>query len=248
MSGRSPGRIAVLISGRGSNMHALIDACNSGALPAEVCLVISNRADAEGLRSAREAGIETACIAHADFPDREAFDSALVARLQQAQPDLVALAGFMRILTPVFITPFAGRLLNIHPSLLPKYPGLHTHQRAIDAGDSEAGSTVHFVTPELDSGPPVLQARVPIQTHDTAESLALRVLEMEHAIYPLAARWFLQGRLTLDKQGAHFDGQKIPANGLHYRPHVNADGAAAGSRPECHVSRGPGPGHSVRRT
>ena len=228
MSASPRARIAVLISGRGSNMRALLDACNHGTLPAEISLVVSNRADAEGLQAAREAGIETACIAHADYPSREAFDAALVHRLQQVDPDLVALAGFMRILTPVFITPFAGRLLNIHPSLLPKYPGLHTHQRAIDAGDSEAGSTVHFVTPELDGGPPVLQARVPIRADDTADSLAQRVLEMEHAIYPLAALWFLQGRLTLDKQGALFDGQTIPANGLQYRPPSVTDDAAAG--------------------
>ena len=220
------GRIAVLISGRGSNLQAFIEACKTGQLPAQICLVVSNRADAAGLQCARDAGIEVACIAHTDYADREGFDAALVARLQQAQPDLVVLAGFMRILTPVFITPFAGRLLNIHPSLLPKYPGLHTHQRAIDAGDSEAGSTVHFVTPELDGGPPVLQARVAVGANDTAYSLAQRVLSVEHAIYPLAALWFLQGRLTLDQQGAHCNGQKIPACGLQYPPPLAADSAA----------------------
>tara|TARA_R110002110_G_scaffold110071_4_gene274392 strand:- start:15780 stop:16490 length:711 start_codon:yes stop_codon:yes gene_type:complete len=224
------GRIAILISGRGSNMSAFLDACDRGDLPARVCLVLSNRADAEGLATARQAGIETACIAHGDYPDREAFDAALVRRLRQAQPDLVVLAGFMRILTPVFITPFAGRLLNIHPSLLPKYPGLHTHQRALDAGDDEAGSTVHFVTPELDGGPPVLQARVSILPGDTADSLARRVVAVEHEIYPLAALWFLQGRLTLNEQGAFLDGQKIPASGIPYRPqdaicHLAADGS-----------------------
>lgn len=226
------GRIAILISGRGSNMRAFLEACERGKLPARVCLVISNRADAEGLTSARQAGIETACIAHGDYPDRESFDAALVRRLQQAQPDLVILAGFMRILTPVFITPFAGRLLNIHPSLLPKYPGLHTHQRALDAGDDEAGSTVHFVTPELDGGPAVLQARVSILPGDTADSLARRVVALEHEIYPLVARWFLQGRLTLNEQGAFLDGQKIPASGVPYRPQdaVRHD-AADGSQP-----------------
>ncbi|MDO8862182.1 phosphoribosylglycinamide formyltransferase [Haliea sp. E1-2-M8] len=214
----SVSRIAILISGRGSNMGTLLQACERGELPAQVCLVLSNRADAEGLDNARRAGIATACIAHGDYPDREAFDAALVRRLQQAQPDLVMLAGFMRILTPVFITPFAGRLLNIHPSLLPNYPGLHTHQRALDAGDSEAGSTVHFVTPELDGGPPVLQARVPILPGDTADSLARRVVALEHEIYPLAALWYLQGRLTLNQQGAFLDGQKIPPSGVPYRP------------------------------
>lgn len=218
MTPAAQGRIAILISGRGSNMLAFLEACAQGALPARVCLVLSNRADAEGLASARQAGIETACIAHGDYADREAFDAALVKRLQAAQPDLIILAGFMRILTPVFITPFAGRLLNIHPSLLPKYPGMHTHQRALDAGDSEAGSTVHFVTQELDGGPPVLQARVPVLPGDTADSLARRVIALEHEIYPLAALWFLQGRLTLNEQGAFLDGQKIPANGIMYRP------------------------------
>ncbi len=218
MAAAGEGRIAILISGRGSNMLTFLGACARGELPARVCLVLSNRAEAEGLASAREAGIETACIAHGDYPDREAFDAAMVERLQLAQPDLVILAGFMRILTPVFITPFTGRLLNIHPSLLPKYPGLHTHQRALEAGDGEAGSTVHFVTPELDGGPPVLQARLPVLPGDTADSLARRVVALEHQIYPLAALWFLQGRLRLNEQGAFLDGQKIPASGVTYRP------------------------------
>lgn len=218
MSRAAEGRIAILISGRGSNMRAFLDACARGELPARVCLVLSNRADAEGLAAASQAGIATACIAHGDYPDREAFDAAMVQRLQQAEPDLVILAGFMRILTPVFITPFAGRLLNIHPSLLPKYTGLHTHQRALDAGDSAAGCTVHFVTQELDGGPPVLQARVPIMPGDTADSLARRVVALEHEIYPLAALWYLQGRLALNEQGAFLDGQKIPASGVPYRP------------------------------
>lgn len=229
------GRIAILISGRGSNMSAFLEACDHGDLQARVCLVLGNRADAQGLAIADQAGIATACILHGDYPDREAFDAALVQRLQQAQPDLVVLAGFMRILTPVFITPFAGRLLNIHPSLLPKYPGLHTHQRALDAGDDEAGSTVHFVTPELDGGPPVLQARVPILPGDTADSLARRVVALEHEIYPLAALWFLQGRLTLNEQGAFLDGQKIPASGIAYRPQdaIRHDAADSSQQRHC---------------
>ncbi len=232
MAHAGQGRIAILISGRGSNMQAFLEACERGELPARVCLVLSNRADAEGLATARRAGVETACIAHGDYPDREAFDAALVLRLQQAQPDLVILAGFMRILTPVFITPFAGRLLNIHPSLLPKYPGLSTHQRALDAGDSEAGCTVHFVTPELDGGPPVVQAMTPILPGDTADSLAARVITLEHEVYPLAALWFLQGRLTLNEQGAFLDGQKIPASGIPYRPQdaVRHDAADSGQQ------------------
>lgn len=208
----------MLISGRGSNMQAFIDACRDGRLNAEICLVLSNRADAAGLQTAQDAGLPTACIEHRDYPSREAFDAALIACLTPREPDLVILAGFMRILTPVFIEPFFGRLLNIHPSLLPKYPGLNTHQRAIDAGDREAGATVHFVTPELDGGPPVLQARVPVQPGDDADSLAARVVREEHQIYPLAARWFLEGRLTLKQDGAFLDGQKIPASGILYRP------------------------------
>lgn len=233
MTAAAEGRIAILISGRGSNMVAFLEACARGILPARVCLVLSNRGDAEGLASARQAGVETACIAHGDYPDREAFDAALVQRLRQAQPDLIILAGFMRILTPVFITPFAGRLLNIHPSLLPKYPGMHTHQRALDAGDSAAGSTVHFVTQELDGGPPVLQAKVSILPGDTADSLARRVIALEHEIYPLAALWFLQGRLALNEQGAFLDGQKIPASGIPYRPQDGARQPAA----DCNQQR-----------
>jgi phosphoribosylglycinamide formyltransferase-1 len=208
----------VLISGRGSNMQAFIEACGDGRLNAEICLVLSNRADAAGLQTAQSAGLPTACIEHRDYPSREAFDAALVACLAPREPDLVILAGFMRILTPVFIEPFFGRLLNIHPSLLPKYPGLNTHQRALEAGDREAGATVHFVTPELDGGPPVLQARVPVQPGDDANSLAARVVREEHQIYPLAARWFLEGRLTLTQDGAFLDGQKIPASGILFRP------------------------------
>lgn len=218
MSSRSPARIAVLISGRGSNMQAFIDACADGRLDAEICLVLSNRADAAGLETARAAGLPVACIEHRDYPSREAFDAALVQCLAPREPDLVILAGFMRILTPVFIEPFFGRLLNIHPSLLPKYPGLNTHQRALDAGDREAGATVHFVTPELDGGPPILQARVAVEPGDDADSLAARVVRQEHQIYPLAAHWFLQGRLTLNQDGAFLDGQKIPASGILYRP------------------------------
>ncbi|TGD71170.1 phosphoribosylglycinamide formyltransferase [Mangrovimicrobium sediminis] len=209
-------RLAILISGRGSNMLSFIRACEAGELDAEIAVVLSNRPDAAGLRSAADAGIATRCVDHREFPDRESFDRALVETLQPFTPDAVILAGFMRILTPAFITPFAGKLLNIHPSLLPKYPGLHTHQRALDAGDSEAGVTVHFVTPELDGGPPILQARVPIEPGDSAEQLAARVLEREHVIYPIAARWLLQGRLRLDEKGALLDGERIPATGIDY--------------------------------
>ena len=210
-------RLAVLISGRGSNMQAFIDACRLGDLDAEIAVVLSNNPDAQGLARAKEAGIDTLCINHRDYEDRESFDQAMVDALTPYAPDLVILAGFMRILTPVFITPFTGKLLNIHPSLLPKYPGLHTHQRALDAGDEEAGVTVHFVTPELDGGPPIIQARVPINEGDTADSLAARVINEEHVIYPIAARWQLEGRLQLTNQGAFLDEELIPATGIEHR-------------------------------
>ena len=210
-------RLAILISGRGSNMQAFIDACATGELAASIELVISNNPDAPGLRRAAEAGIATTCINHREFDSREAFDAALVAQLDNCAADLVILAGFMRILTPVFTQAYAGRLLNIHPSLLPKYPGLHTHQRALDAGDTEAGVTVHFVTPELDGGPPVLQARVPVLEGDTADTLARRVIVQEHLIYPLAARWFIEGRLRLLDGGACLDGKPLPPTGVDFK-------------------------------
>ncbi len=211
-----PARLAILISGRGSNMEAFIEACRAGSLNANIVLVASNRPDAEGLKTATRAGIATAAVDHKAFSSREAFDGALVETLNAYRPDLVILAGFMRILTPVFIRPFFGRLLNIHPSLLPRYPGLHTHQRALDAGDSEAGATVHFVTEELDGGPPVLQASVPVLPGDDADALAARVLKQEHLIYPLAAQWFAKGRLALTAQGANLDGEAIPHTGIPY--------------------------------
>jgi len=207
-------KIGVLISGSGSNLQAFIDAVARGELPAEIALVLSNRADAYGLQRAAEAGIATAVVNHRDYEQREDFDRALLDCLQDHDVELVILAGFMRILTPVFISAYSGRLLNIHPSLLPLYPGLHTHQRAIDAGDEWGGATVHFVTEELDGGPPVLQARVPIEAGDTADALAARVLEQEHRIYPLAARWFAEGRLALTPAGATLDGEVLPETGV----------------------------------
>ena len=211
-------RLAILVSGRGSNMQVFIDACERGDLDASIIIVLSNNPDAPGLSRAADAGIPTACIDHRDYDSREAFDAAMVTELKRHDPDLVILAGFMRILTPVFIEPFAGKLLNIHPSLLPKYPGLHTHQRALDAGDTEAGVTVHFVTAELDGGPPIIQARVPVEEGETADSLAAKVIVQEHVIYPIAARWLLQGRLRLNERGAILDGHSIPASGIDYVP------------------------------
>ena len=188
MSAAPRSRLVVLISGGGSNLQAFIDASADPAYPCEVVAVISNRAGVFGLERAARAGIPAEVLDHTAFPTREAFDVALADRIDAHRPDLVILAGFMRILTPGFIRRYAGRLLNIHPSLLPKYPGLHTHQRAIDAGDAEAGATVHLVTEELDGGPVILQARVQVLPGDTADTLAARVLVEEHRIYPEAAR------------------------------------------------------------
>ena len=208
--------LGILISGRGSNMQAFIDACNGGSLHARVGIVISNRPDAPGLQLAAQAGIATTCIDHRDYESREAFDAALVHALDEHDVDAVILAGFMRILTPVFIEPYYGRLFNIHPSLLPKYPGLNTHQRALDAGDECGGTTVHFVTPELDGGPPVLQAKVAIEGGDSAEALAARVQVLEHLIYPLAVKWFLEKRLQLRADGAYLDGELLPESGADF--------------------------------
>jgi len=187
-------RLVVLISGGGSNLQAFIDAAADPAYPCEVVAVISNRAGVFGLERAARADIPAEVLDHTAFASRDAFDTALADRINAHAPDLVILAGFMRILTPGFVARYDGRLLNIHPSLLPKYPGLHTHQRAIDAGDAEAGATVHLVTEELDGGPVILQARVPVLPGDTADTLAARVLVEEHRIYPEAARLVTLGR------------------------------------------------------
>lgn len=183
--------IVVLISGSGSNLQSIIDASLQD-LPVDIRAVISNKADAYGLVRAREAGIATAVLDHTQYPDRESYDAALQRLIDSYEPKLVVLAGFMRILTDPLVRHYEGRMMNIHPSLLPKYRGLNTHARAIEAGDSEAGCTVHFVTPELDAGPPILQARVPIEEDDSPESLAAKVLEQEHRIYPEAIRLFAE--------------------------------------------------------
>lgn len=206
----APSRIVVLISGSGSNLQAILDAGAENRLGGgQVVAVISNKAEARGLQRAAAAGIAAHTLSHRDFADRPQFDQALAALIDQHQPDLIVLAGFMRILTEAFVRRYAGRLLNIHPSLLPAYPGLHTHQRAIDAGDREHGATVHFVTPELDGGPGVLQGPVPVQPTDDPQRLAARVLVQEHRIYPTAVRWFCQGRLQLSDQGPLLDNQRL---------------------------------------
>lgn len=209
--------VVVLISGSGSNLQALIDGIAEGGIPARIGAVISNRADAYGLTRAQNADIPTAVLDHKAFAGREAFDAALIEAIDAYRPDLVVLAGFMRILTPAFVRHYAGRLLNIHPSLLPNYKGLHTHQRALEAGDAEHGCSVHFVTEELDGGPLVVQAVVPVQAGDSPESLAKRVQIGEHHIYPLAVRWFAEGRLHLGAQGAELDGALLPASGQQIR-------------------------------
>ncbi|MGL6111925.1 MAG: phosphoribosylglycinamide formyltransferase [Rubrivivax sp.] len=191
--------IVILISGRGSNMEAIVQRCAAEAWPARVAAVISNRADAAGLQFAAAHDIATAVVEHRAFAAREAFDTALAQAIDAHAPDVVVLAGFMRILGERFVTRYEGRLLNIHPSLLPMFPGLHTHQRAIDAGCKLAGATVHLVTPALDHGPIVMQSVVPLQASDDADVLAARVLATEHQIYPTAVRWFVEGRLRVER-------------------------------------------------
>lgn len=209
-------KLVILISGGGSNLQAFIDAIQEKTLDARIALVISNRPDVKGLQRAAAAHLPTAVLDHKQFADRSAFDRALMALVDAQQPDAIILAGFMRILTAEFVSHYVGKLLNIHPSLLPKYPGLHTHQRAIDSGDREAGATVHFVLPELDAGPHIIQATVPVLPGDDVNSLASRVLVQEHRIYPLAVKWFLENRLCLTDNGAMLDNQLLPTTGFLY--------------------------------
>lgn len=190
-------RVAILISGRGSNMRALIEAANAPDYPAQIVLVLSNIADAGGLKFARERGIPTEVVDYKRYPSREAFDRAMDEKLAAASVELVALAGFMRLLSKEFVKKWPGRMINIHPSLLPAYKGLHTHRRAIEAGETFAGCTVHFVTPELDDGPTILQAKVPVLPGDSEETLAARVLVEEHKIYPEALRLVAEGKATI---------------------------------------------------
>ena len=191
-------KLVILISGRGSNMEAIIRACSREEWPAQVAAVIASRPDAAGLAFAASRGIATAVVDHRQFPDRESFDAALARQIDAFTPDLVALAGFMRVLTPGFVDRYAGRMLNVHPSLLPSFSGLKTHQQALDAGVRLHGASVHFVTSQLDHGPIVVQSAVPVLNGDDAAALAERVLATEHIIYPRAVRWFVEGRLALD--------------------------------------------------
>jgi phosphoribosylglycinamide formyltransferase-1 len=209
-------KIVVLISGNGTNLQALIDKLHNSEVAnqkTEIVAVISNKADAYGLQRADDAGINCQVVLNEDINSREQYDELLSETIDKFQPDLILMAGFMRILSTAFVEKYLGKMLNIHPSLLPKYRGVNTHQRAIDAGDNKHGATVHFVTPELDSGPTVLQAKVPVFAEDKAEDLAARVLTQEHLIYPLAAQWFLSGRLTMVNNQAVLDGNLLPENG-----------------------------------
>ena len=201
--------LVVLISGSGSNLQAIIDAVGRREIRGEIRAVISNQADAFGLQRAHNAGIPTEVIDHRHFDDRRGFDRALRQRIEGYQAELVVLAGFMRILTEEIVQTFNGRMLNIHPSLLPRFRGLHTHRRALEAGDNTHGCSVHFVTGELDGGPLIIQARVPILPGDDPEVLAARVLKKEHIIYPLSVRWFCEGRLHLQGGIAYKDGEPL---------------------------------------
>ena len=206
-------RIVVLISGSGSNLQAIIDACKATDYPGEVVGVISNKAEVFGLTRAENANIPHQVLSHKEYDSRENYDQALVSAIDDYNPDLVVLAGFMRILTPAFVQHFSGKLLNIHPSLLPKYQGLNTHQRAIDANDKEHGVSVHFVTEELDGGPVILQAKVPIFPEDTADDLASRIHVQEHKIYPLVINWFCSGRVVMLGDKAVLDEVSLPSSG-----------------------------------
>ena len=206
-------RIVVLISGGGTNLQAIIDACSDSNYPAKVVGVVSNKADAYGLTRAENADIATVALSHKDFDSREDYDQALIKKIDCFNADLIVLAGFMRILTPSFVQHYQGKLLNIHPSLLPKYQGLNTHQRAIDAGDDVHGVSVHFVTEELDGGPVILQAKIPVFEGDNCDDLAARVHEQEHRIYPLVVKRFVEKRLSMQGDNAILDDNILSASG-----------------------------------
>ena len=199
-------RVVVLISGSGSNLQALIDGMQAGELPINIVGVISNKADAYGLQRAQQANIANHFLAHQDFDSRDDFDQALRSLIDQHRPDLVVLAGFMRILTADFVAAYTNRLINIHPSLLPKFTGLNTHQRAIEAGESQHGASVHFVIAELDAGPVIIQGSIPVHADDTSESLQKRVHKIEHIIYPQAVKWIAEDRISVQDGHALLDG------------------------------------------
>jgi phosphoribosylglycinamide formyltransferase-1 len=204
-----PCRVVVLISGSGTNLQALIDEQNAGNLPIEIVGVISNRPGVKGLERAEQAGIPSQIVDHTQFSSREDFDEAIASEILRFAPDLVVLAGYMRIMTPKLVKAFEGKMLNIHPSLLPKYPGLNTHRRALENGDQEHGSSVHFVTEILDGGPLIAQSRISIHDDDTEQTLSERIKLIEHKLYPQVVRWFAEGRLAFKNNHTYFDGQKL---------------------------------------
>ncbi|MDB4001227.1 phosphoribosylglycinamide formyltransferase [Oceanospirillaceae bacterium] len=211
-------RLVVLISGGGSNLQTLIDAIAAGTIVATIELVISNQPNAMGLARAHKAGIATQVVNHLEYSSREAFDRELIRAIDDKQPELVVLAGFMRIFTPELTNHYHGRMLNIHPSLLPLFKGTNTHERALEAEEDQHGASVHFVTSELDGGPIVIQAIVPVLEMDSPSVLAARVLVQEHIIYPIAIKWFCEGRLTLQNATVSMDGHNLPVQGMPYLP------------------------------
>jgi phosphoribosylglycinamide formyltransferase-1 len=207
-------RVGVLVSGSGSNLQALIDSCAAPDHPAEIVTVISNRPGVKAIDRAKAAGIEAVTVDHRAYPDRESFDAEMQRALDAAGVEFVCLAGFMRLLTTGFVEHWAGRMINIHPSLLPSFKGLNVQQRAIDAGARFSGCTVHFVTPEMDVGPIIQQAVVPIHQDDSAESLSARILEQEHRIYPASLRWIAEGRIRIEGERVLLDGAAHPASSM----------------------------------
>ena len=202
-------KLAILVSGSGTNLQSFIDQAADGRLDVDIATVFANRPDAHGLTRAKDAGIETRCIQHGDYEDRESFDRAIANALDPFAPDLIILAGFMRILSPWFVSHYEGKVLNIHPALLPLHPGLNTHARVLEAGDIHHGSTVHFVTDELDAGPRILAGRIVIDPTDSVDELKARIQAVEHQIYPQAAQLFAQGRVTFDNGDAYLDGKLL---------------------------------------
>lgn len=211
-------KLVVLISGNGSNLQAIMDACQQNRIAATVCAVFSNNAAAFGLERARCAGIDAHSLAARDFTHRSAFDNQLITLIDHYKPHLVVLAGYMRILSASFVAHYRGRLLNIHPSLLPRYPGLDTHRRVLEQGDSEHGASVHFVTEQLDAGPVIVQGKIPVLAEDDETTLSARVHQQEHIIYPLAINWFIEGRLRMHNNVAWMDNQPLGADGVKNYP------------------------------
>ncbi|MFO7582744.1 phosphoribosylglycinamide formyltransferase [Guyparkeria sp.] len=213
MAAANKARLVVLASGNGSNFQAIIDACEAGRIDAEVVLLVVNRPGAYALERAKEHGIPTRLIDHKDYADRASFDAAMAEAIDEARPDWIIMAGFMRILTDGFVDRFRGRLINIHPSLLPKYPGMDTHARALEAGDTIHGATVHFVTPTVDAGPPIVQGRLEILDNDDVDSLKQRIHAVEHRIYPLAIDWLVKGKIDFDRAAAQTSPAVVDASG-----------------------------------